>query len=80
MNLMADRYLLIRHEDGREYAVLPSLYHAQYEPAGFVAVSYEDGALYTTTAAPAPEPTPEPAPAPVDEPLPSTAVAGPNWP
>jgi len=79
---MADRYLIIRHEDGREYAVLPALYHAQYEPLGFVAVSFEDGALYTTTAAeaPAPEPTPEPTPVPVDEPLPSTAIAGPNWP
>lgn len=39
---MAQRFIIIRHADGREYAVLPALFHAQYEPAGFVAVSYED--------------------------------------
>lgn len=45
---MADRWLLIRHEDGREYQVLPSTYHAQYEALGFVVVSYaDDGSTYT---------------------------------
>lgn len=43
---MDDRWLLIRHADGREYAVLPALFHAQYEPEGFVVVSYVDGAPY----------------------------------
>ena len=43
-----DRWLLIRHEDGREYQVLPSTYHAQYEALGFVVVGYaDDGSPYT---------------------------------
>lgn len=40
---MAERYIIIRHEDGREYAVLPASFHAIYEPQGFVAAHYEDG-------------------------------------
>lgn len=44
---MDERRIVIRHPDGREYAVLPSLYHEQYEPQGFAAIVYQDGTPYT---------------------------------
>jgi len=63
---MADRYLIIAHPDGRSYGVLPADFHAIYETAGFVVVSYEGGDEYTPPAAsPAPSATTKPSAPPV---------------
>lgn len=44
---MADRMINIRHpETGENYATRPETFHAEYEPRGFVAGAYEDGAPY----------------------------------
>lgn len=65
---MAQHWLLIRHEDGREYQVQPRTYHAQYEALGFVVVSYADGAPYTPPQRKAAtKPTPKPTEAGTDE-------------
>lgn len=40
---MPERRIGIVHPgDGRNYAVTPATFHAQYEPLGFVAAAWED--------------------------------------
>lgn len=42
-----DRFITIRHpETGEGYAVRPADFHRLYEPRGFEAGDYEDGAPY----------------------------------
>lgn len=43
---MSGQFIVIRHTDGREYAVLPDHFHRVYEAQGFVAVAYESGTEY----------------------------------
>jgi hypothetical protein len=51
---MAERYVIIRHKDGREYAILPADFDTKnvspdgesYEAQGFKIVSYQDGEKY----------------------------------
>jgi len=62
---MPDNYVVIEHEDGRSYAVMPEAFHRLYERDGFRIVGEETSTGSIVRAAEAPEPEPAPAPADV---------------